>query len=129
MTTIDQIFDKFHTLYCGNDNISHRRKAPEANILLLLYQTALNKTCTKFDLKIYLFCKKNHDTKNMKLISCFVEGLEPWGVLVGILLDRETDPNKCRKTVKFYNQTSLELEQFFEIYSYTIENLEKWFKR
>jgi len=67
MTTIDQIFDKFHTLYCANDNISHRRKAPEANILLILYQTAQKNICIKFDLKIIIsfFVKKM--TENQKL--------------------------------------------------------------
>jgi len=67
----------------------------------------------------------------MKLTNCFVDGLEPWGMFAGVLLSRskEENLNKCKSSVDFYNKTSKELEDFFEIYTYSVENLEKWFRR
>jgi len=67
----------------------------------------------------------------MKLTSCFVEGLEPWGMLSGVLLNasKEDNLNQYKSSIDFYNKASKELEDFLEIYTYSVENLEKWFRR
>ena len=67
----------------------------------------------------------------MKKISCFVDGLEPWGVFIGVLLaeSKEDDLKKIKSSIEFYNYASSELEKFFEIYEYNQENLQKWFNR
>ena len=66
----------------------------------------------------------------MKNISCFLLDYEPYGLFIGcqLLLENE-NLYKIVKTRKFYNTVNVELEKFFHIYSYSKENLEKWFER
>ena len=67
----------------------------------------------------------------MRRTRCFVEGFEQWGLFIGVLLAEsgEEKLEELRKSIRFYNHASEQLESFFEIYDFTVENLEKWFKR
>ena len=67
----------------------------------------------------------------MKKISCYVSGLEPWGVFLGVLLflSDESNIQRYKASVEFYNKAAEQLELFLEIYSYNKQNIEKWFAR
>ena len=67
----------------------------------------------------------------MKKISCFVPGLEPWGIFTGALLaaSKEKNLDRYKLSVEFYNLAAEELEKFLEIYSYSKTNVGKYFSR
>lgn len=66
----------------------------------------------------------------MKKVVCYVQDFESYGIFVGCLLsDQNGNLNTVRRSVDFYNLISDELTKFLEIYLYTIENMEKYFRR
>ena len=70
----------------------------------------------------------------MKKIPCFLFDFEPYGVFIGCQLlledqNLEQNYNKILKSIKFHNTVNEQLEKFLEIYTYSVENLEKWFER
>ena len=70
----------------------------------------------------------------MKKIPCFLFDFEPYGVFIGCQLlledqNLEQNYNKILKSIKFYNTVNEQLEKFLEIYTYSIEKVEKWFQR
>ena len=70
----------------------------------------------------------------MKKIPCFLIDYEPYGLFIGCQLlsedlNENTKYNKILKSIKFHNTVNEQLEKFLEIYTYSVENLEKWFER
>ena len=66
----------------------------------------------------------------MKTICCFLQDFQEYGLFIGCqLLKKEGEPQKIIKSVKFYNEVSVEIVNFLDVYAYSKNNLEKWFNR
>ena len=59
-----------------------------------------------------------------------MQDFQEYGLFIGCqLLKSEIPPRKNIKSRKFYDEINSELESFLEIYTYSKENVEKWFER
>ena len=65
------------------------------------------------------------------LISCFLPGLESFGLFIGVNLSQYNKENllQFKNSVEFFNKVSRDLEKFLDQYDYTPENIEKWHDR
>ena len=72
----------------------------------------------------------------MRKFCVHVEGFEPYGLFIGLMLQEQrenlTSARKCQKireSVEFYNLVSEKLADFFTLYEYNRQNIEKYFSR
>ena len=66
------------------------------------------------------------------LISCFLEGLEPYGTFIGCFLEQFGQRDNLlqyKNSIDFFNKVSTELEKFLDVNEYSQPNIEKWFSR
>ena len=65
--------------------------------------------------------------------SCNIEGLEPYGLFVGIHLNLRIKNGESLLKVKrsrlFYNEVVFDLENFLEVHEFSYKNIESWFQR
>ena len=66
----------------------------------------------------------------MKKLLCYIDEFKDYGLFVGVLLSEKSgNKNKIRQSTEFHNEVALHLDSFLAIYSYTRENVEKYFNR
>ena len=81
--------------------------------------------------------KNSYYNDTIKRIYCAITDYESWDLFIGLSLNRYIDNKlfnentiiKFRDSIKFYNEVTLELNNFLNEYEYNILNLESWFNK
>ena len=104
------------------EKISRCKKCPD-------HEVRCNKCQHKFDGEVLFL--PNFDVKfKIKKISCFVKNFAGYGYFIGGLLSLQNgNLNKIQKSTEFSKLLKDELENFFKSYTYSVENVEKYFSR